>query len=104
MKKLVPSTKPLFDWIQRWVSRIVWGEWFAEFLVREGLGDLPLVPWRTLSETAWDLEREYHGTQADLEDFLIGLAVHIRYRTTLESSIQWAEQNKSRFDELVKGT
>lgn len=99
--KLRLSTKPAFDFIQRWFSRLIWGEWFAEFLVREGLGDLPYTPWRTLSETAWDLEKEYPGTQAELEDFLLGLVIHIRYRDTLESSIEFAKSVRGEFDDFV---
>lgn len=95
------STKPPFDFLQRWISRVVWAKWLLGFLFWELSGDLPYTPWRTLSETAWDVEQEYPGTKEELEDFLLGLAVHIRYRTTLESSIEWAKVNAADFDAFV---
>lgn len=95
------STKPPFDFFQRWFSRLVWAKWLLGFLFWELSGDLPYTPWRTLSETAWDVELEYPGTQKELQDFLLGLAVHIRYRTTLESSIEWAKENAADFDRFV---
>lgn len=100
--KLRLSTLPPFDFAQRWVSRIVWGQWLAGFLVREGLGTLRWTPWRTLSETAWDVEREYPGAQRLLQGFLLGLVVHIRYRTTLESSVRWGLTLQDDFDSFVE--
>lgn len=98
------STKPPFDFFQRWFSRLVWAKWLLGFLFWELSGDLPYTPWRTLSETAWDVEQEYPGMKIELEDFLLGLAVHIRYRTTLESSIAWAKVNAVAFNEFVGGS
>lgn len=95
------STKPPFDFLQRWISRLVWSRWLLGFLVWELSGDLPYTPWRTLGETAWDVEQEYPGTQRELEDFLLGLAIHIRFRTTLESSIEWATAHRVEFDQFV---
>ena len=104
-----PKTKSLlrravhhpFDFVQRWVSRFIWAQWLIDFLFWELTGTLPYTPWRTLSETAWDVEKEYPGTKRYLEAFLLGLVVHIRYRTTLESSIQWGLALEARFDQLV---
>lgn len=95
------STKKRFDLAQRWVSRIVWGRWLLGFLFWELTGDLPLTPWRTLSETAWDIEEQYPGTQKELEEFLLGLLVHIRYRDTLSSSLAWARELEPNFDRFV---
>lgn len=37
-------------------SYLVWGIWFALFVILEFLGLFRVVPWVTLSETAWSLE------------------------------------------------
>ena len=37
-------------------SFVVWGLWFALFVVLEFLGLFRVVPWVTLSETVWSLE------------------------------------------------
>lgn len=103
LTRLRLSTKPAFDFIQRWASRAVWARWLLGFLFWELVGDLPYTPWRTLSETAWDAEKEYPGSKRYLEDFLLGLAIHIRYRTTLESSIEFAVEIRSEFDEFIRG-
>jgi len=95
------STLPPFDKAQRWVSRIVWARWLLGFLFWELLGTRRFTPWRTLSETAWDIEKEYPGTQRELEAFLLGLVVHIRYRTTLTSAVQWGVLLQSDFDAFV---
>ena len=55
----------------------------------------------SLSETAWDTEEKYPGSRKKLEIFLIALTVHIRYKTTLESSLEWAIRNEKRFDHYV---
>lgn len=91
----------MFDLIQRWVSRIIWTRWLLGFLFWELSGDLPYTPWRTLSETAWDVEKEYPGTRADLEDFLLGLTIHIRYRDTLSSSVRFAGSVRNEFNQFV---
>lgn len=98
------STRPAFDWVQRWVSRVVWARWLVGFLFWEGLGDLPYTPWRTLSETAWDLEVEYPEAKQYLEDFLLGLAIHIRNRDTLESSVEFAAEIRPEFDQFLRRT
>lgn len=95
------STKRAFDRLQRWVSRIVWARWLVGFLFWELTGDLPFTPWRTLSETVWDVEREYPGSKRYLEAFLLGLVIHIRYRDTLESSVEWALELEPNFDRFV---
>jgi len=38
-------------------SYLVYGLWFLAWVVLEALGLTGRVPWRTLSETAWSLER-----------------------------------------------
>lgn len=101
MNVLRISTKRAFDSFQRYVSRAIWARWLLGFLFWELSGDLPYTPWRTLSETAWDVELEYPGSKSYLEDFLLGLAIHIRYRTTLESSIQFATKIRPELDLLV---
>lgn len=96
------STLPPFDAAQRWFSRLVWGAWLAAFLVFELTGTLRWTPWRTLSETAWDTEARYPGTQRELQGFLLGLAIHIRYRTTLKSSVALGMALQDDFDRWVK--
>lgn len=102
--RLVRSTKPAFDFVQRWVSRWVWAWWLCDFLFWELTGDIRFTPWRTLSETAWDVEKDMPGTKRYLEAFLLGLVVHIRYRKTLKSSIEWAFEAEAAFDRFVKAT
>ena len=98
---LKASTLPPFCFIQRWASRFIWGAWLANFLFWELTGTLRWTPWRTLSETAWDTEEKIPGTRRYLEAFLVGLAIHIRYRTTLNSSVRWARENEKNFDAFV---
>ena len=95
------STLPPFCFVQRWASRVIWGLWVANFLFWELTGTLKWTPWRTLSETAWDTDSTEPGVQEALECFLLGLVVHIRYRTTLKSSIQWAAAHEAQFDKFV---
>ncbi len=98
------SVRPPLDALRRWVSRCVWLAWLLAFGAIEAIGDLRFAPWRTLSETAWDLEARHPNGKRWLEAFILGLAVHIRYRTTLSSSVMWADSNLEDFDEYVRGT
>ena len=98
---LVSSTKPKFNEFQRWISRAVWSRWLLGFLFWEVSGDQKYTPWRTLSETAWDVEEEYPGTQRELEAFLVGLAIHIHYRDTLQSSVSFAYAHLDEFAEFA---
>jgi hypothetical protein len=104
MSKLVLSTKRPFSAIQRWCSYFVWANVLIIFLIWEISGDWRYTPWKTLSETAWDVEKHYPGTVKLLEAFLLGLTVHIRYRTTLESSFVWGKLLEPRFNKLVEAT
>lgn len=101
---LTLSTKRPLDVVRRWLSRFVWARWLLGFLFWELLGDLSWTPWKTLSETAWDVEQEYPGAQRELEAFLLGLVVHIRYRYTLESSVEWGRALETQFDAFVTRT
>ena len=96
------STLPPFRGARRWISRIVWGRWLAGFLFWELTGTLRWTPWRTLSETAWDVEAEYPGARELLQGFLLGLVIHIRYRTTLKSSVEFGMELQNDFDRWVK--
>lgn len=99
---LIPSALPPFkEATQRWISRIVWGRWLAGFLFWELLGTVRFTPWRTLSETAWDAEEHYPGVQRLLQGFLLGLTVHIRYRTTLKSSFIFGMELQNDFDAWI---
>ena len=61
-----------------WVwGYLVWSLWLVLFLVLELTGLVRVVPWVTLSETAWHAERTYPVLYVLLGGFLIGLAVHI---------------------------
>jgi len=97
------STLPPFRALQRWTSYLVWGAWLAAFLFWELTGTLRFTPWRTLSETAWDVEARHPETRGLLQGFLLGLVVHIRYRTTLESSFRLGMALQANFDESLKG-
>lgn len=101
---LVSSNKRHISSIRRWISRLVWSRWLGDFLFWEGTGDLKYTPWVTLSETAWDFEKEYPGTQAELEAFLVGLAIHIHYGYTLQSSVDFAYAHLDEFAEFVDNT
>lgn len=102
MLRLRLSTLPPLDAAQRWISRLVWGRWLAGFLFWELTGTRRWTPWRTLSETAWDLEAERPGTRRQLQGFLLGLAIHIRYRTTLKSSVALGQTLQDDFDVWVE--
>lgn len=101
--KLKLSTLPPFRGAQRLISRLVWGRWLAGFLFWELTGTRRYTPWRTLSETAWDVEEEYPDTVRLLQAFLLGLAIHIRYRTTLKSSVEFAWYRTADFERWVEG-
>ena len=101
MKKLRISTLPPFDWAQRMCSYVVWGCGLLSFLFWELSGTVKFTPWRTLSETAWDIDQKHPGVKAELETFLLALVVHIRYRTTLRSALVWAAENKADFNAWV---
>lgn len=101
VRKLARSAKRPFHGAQRFFSRLVWGRWIFGFLFWETTGLLRWTPWRTLSETVWDVERHHPGTRHRLEEFLLGLTIHIRYRTTLSSSVETAGTLLDRFDDLI---
>lgn len=100
--RLLLSKLPRFHGTQRFISRVVWGSWLTDFLVRELTGTLRWTPWRTLSETAWDVEEQHPGTVRLLQGFLLGLTIHIRYRTTLKSSVTFGLDLQADFDAWVK--
>lgn len=102
--KLKLSTKPAFDALQRWVSYWVWANVVIIFLIWELSGDWRWTPWKTLSETIWDVEKHYPGTVATFEAFFLGLTVHLRYRDTLESSYLWGKALEKQFDAFVRRT
>lgn len=59
-------------------SWIIWGVWFAAFVVLELLAAFGLVPWRTLSSTVWDLIQRTGGLAAiAVVAGLAVLAVHL---------------------------
>ncbi len=98
------STKRPLHALQRWFSYYIWANVIIIFLFWELTGDLRWTPWKTLSETAWDVEKHYPGTVRYLQAFLLGLVVHIRFQTTLESSVKWGELLETRFNKLVEQT
>jgi hypothetical protein len=56
----------------------VWGAWFAAFVVLELLAAFGLTPWKTLSETVWDLIQRTNGIGAiAIVAGLAVLAVHL---------------------------
>lgn len=98
--RLKRSTLPGFDTVQRIFSYAVWSKWLVGFLFWELTGLLRWTPWKTLSETAWDVEADHPGTKRYLEAFLLGLTIHIRYRTTLESAVAYAHERLQELDEI----
>lgn len=102
LPRLRLSALPPFDAAQRLFSRIIWGAWLGAFLFLELLGTLRWTPWRTLSETGWDAEDKHPDTVRALQGFLLGLTVHIRYRTTLESSVELGMALQDDFDAWIK--
>jgi hypothetical protein len=58
----------------------MWAAAGAVFLAVELTGDMPGTPWRTLSETTWDLEREHPMLAPAVAGALLGLSVHLRSR------------------------
>ena len=62
-------------------SELIWGFWLLLFLAFEIPAALHLVPWDTLSRTAWLDEQRFVILKTILFGFLIGLGVHIRFGT-----------------------
>ena len=58
-------------------SYTIWGAWFALFVVLEFLGLFRVVPWVTLSETAWSLEALSNLVKILFLSGLTVLTVHI---------------------------
>lgn len=87
------STLPPFCFAQRVCSYFVWGLVLLVvlplFLFFELTGLLRFTPWRTLSETGWDLDKHHPEIKRRLCGFLFGLAVHFWGRDTLKSSYAW---------------
>jgi hypothetical protein len=67
-----------------WRSYVVWGVWFAAFVVLELLGrfghDAGVIPWRTLSDTAWSIEAWSWIAKLVVFSGLCILLVHIVFR------------------------
>jgi len=61
-------------------SLIVWGLWLFAFLVIELPAAFHLTPWRTLSETSWNVEQWWEPTRIILEVFLAVLLLHICFK------------------------
>lgn len=98
MRLVPPSPKPLLDKAQRALSRIVWGRWLLGFLFWESTGDLRWCPWKTFSETVWDVEKHYPGTKREVVAFALALADHMEFRTELRGSWEWALANVDEFE------
>lgn len=65
-------------------SEIYWGIWiFALFLLPEVLAHFGILPMMTLSRTSWDEEGRFPIVRTILFGFLIGLCIHIVFRTNL---------------------
>jgi hypothetical protein len=66
------------------LSDVYWAIWiFVLFLGPEIAATTHLIPLYTLSRTSWINEDTYHWLHDLLFGFLIGLAVHIRFKTPL---------------------
>lgn len=65
-------------------SEIYWSIWIGLlFFVPELLAGLHLIPMMTLSRTSWAEEGRFPVVRTILFGFLIGLCVHIVFRTSL---------------------
>lgn len=62
------------------VSLAVWGAWAAAFLVLELLAVADVVPWNTLSWTAWQIEAWQAWTGLLFAGGLFVLLLHIVFR------------------------
>lgn len=62
-------------------SYIAWGLWGLGFLLIEFLGEFRVFGWVTLSETSWALEAKSWLLHALFFGFLVGLLIHIVYKT-----------------------
>lgn len=62
----------------------IWGGWMALFLVLELLGLFRAVPWVTLSETVWTIERFQKVLALVVAGGLFALILHFAFR--------WPEQ------------
>lgn len=58
----------------------VWAGWIVVFLALELPAHWGLVPWPTLSRTAWDAETSWHPASLFFEAFLLVLLAHIVWR------------------------
>lgn len=66
------------------LSELYWGAWiFVLFLVPEVLAATGAIPMYTLSRTSWLDEQTYPVLRTIVFGFLVGLAVHIRFKTSL---------------------
>jgi hypothetical protein len=66
------------------LSQLYWGVWiFVLFLVPEILAATGAIPMYTLSTTSWMDQQTYPVLRTILFGFLVGLAVHIRFTTSL---------------------
>ena len=61
-------------------SLIVWGLWLLAFLIIELPAAFGWTPWRTLSETSWNVEQWWEPTRIILEVFLAVLLLHICFK------------------------
>lgn len=61
-------------------SYAVWGAWVALFLVLEFLGLFRVVPWISLSETAWSIENLSAWIKVLMLAGFVVLTVHIVFR------------------------
>lgn len=56
---------------------LVWAVWFAAFVVLELLAVFNVVPWQTLSSTAWGIEKLSDIAKIVILAGLVVLTVHI---------------------------
>lgn len=59
---------------------LVWAVWFAAFVVLEFLAVFGVVPWQTLSSTAWGIEKLTSWAKIICLAGLVVLTVHIVFR------------------------
>ena len=77
-------------------SAVIWGVWFAAFVVLELLAAFDRSPWNTLSWTAWELESKSSVFSVAFLAGLAVLAVHIAFRWPNRSRYQPPQEDEHR--------
>ena len=75
--------------------------WILMFLFWELTGDLKWTPWKTFSETVWDVEKRHPGTKRRVLAFSLALSEHMLERTELKAAYAWALENVDSYEAWI---